>query len=183
MRVRVKSDEAFGLLRERVSSQNSQQNFQFALFLFKAHTKSVLPLSTSLRHVTVARGKTNAKSSRREEEEEKGAGRGTKKKNLSGIGSVSRATDGKKGHAPRKGQIRRRSVVLSPIFTLSLVLIFSQTVRAPKKKRKCEPVVRRRRCCRRQRRYRRGAIPSPLPLLLRWHCFQIIVDKEERRAR
>jgi hypothetical protein len=158
--VRIKSDDAFGLLRERVSSQNSQQNFfQFVLSLQSPHEKCVASLNeSSPRH---RRTMKNAKSSLlREEEEEKGAGRGTKKKkNLSGIGSVSRATE------------RKDNFLSFARFDL-----LSLKAESAKKKRKCEPVVvrRRRRCCRRrQRRYRRGAIPSP----------QIIVEKEERRAR
>jgi hypothetical protein len=119
VRVRIKSDDAFGLLRERVSSQNSQQNFfQFVLSLQSPHEKCVASLNeSSPRH---RRTRKNAKSSLlREEEEEKGAGRGTKKKKICPESVLCHV------------RLKERT-----IFSLSLVLIFSLSKqRAPKKKK------------------------------------------------
>ena len=163
VRVRVKSDEAFGLLRERVSSQNSQQNFQFALSLQSPHEKFVASLNqSSPRH---RRTMKNAKS------EEKGALDKKKKSVLCHMRLMKERTC-----PPEKGQIIKKAFCCSLSDFHSFARFLDLSLKAgAKKKRKCEPVVeRRRRCCqRRQRRYRRGAIPSP----------QIIVEKEERRAR
>ena len=128
-------------------------------------------------------------SSRTNEREEK---KKKKKKIWSKIGFFAPRPRPKGGRTapPRKGQAKRRrsrgSLSLSLLDFLSLAralfFFFQQSAKIKEKKNASQSVVRCRCCRRRQRRYR-GAILTLFPLLLRWHCFQIIVEKEERRAR